>query len=349
MFFRDLLAYGRILRKRWPLIVGLFVVTVGTTTCMFFVQKPLYRAWIKLQVEAPPPADVTLYSSFRYDEFRNELAYTRSYFIELLSDDGLAWRTLSQVETDLDVQEFMAQTTVEADPESHFVRVGVAADTPEEAQVLVTKLIEETTSYYGALQAQPTTASREFISEELDAVRIELAEAERALTQFKIMNKVGALDADIGEHQDLVLSLLISRDNALAQGRLQEVASYDQIITERQRQLQDLISLSLEYEPLVTHVKLTSETYNYLLSKEVEAKIKENQILNGGFIQILSPAQLPRRSIHRFSPNIILLSGVVSLIIGGILAFVWEYIETQLAGAEQAVAARMTSMTTSSS
>jgi hypothetical protein len=37
------------------------------------------------------------------------------------------------------------------------------------------------------------------------------------------------------------------------------------------------------------------------------------------------------------------------LSIGGILAFVWEYIETQLAGAEQAVAARTTSMTTSSS
>jgi uncharacterized protein involved in exopolysaccharide biosynthesis len=97
------------------------------------------------------------------------------------------------------------------------------------------------------------------------------------------------------------------------------------------------VSLSTEYSSLVTALNLARETYNLLLSKETEAKIKENQVLNVGFIQIISPAQLPRNAISPFSPKIILLSGVLSLILGVMLAFVWEYAETQLGNVAQSV------------
>jgi uncharacterized protein involved in exopolysaccharide biosynthesis len=337
MFLRDLIVYARIVRRRWRLIVVLFVVTVVTTTLLSLRAKPFYRAWVKLQVGAAPPTDVSLYQSFRYDELQNQVAYTRAAFTELLSDRGLAWRTLSKVETTVGAEDLLAQTTVEAESGSNFVSVGVSAGTPEEAQVLANTLVEEALSYYGSLQAQSATAAREFISRELEAGREELSDAERALMQFKIENKIGSLDDDIRQRQNLVLSLLIARDTALAEGDLEKAANYDHIIAERQKELQELVGLSSEYESLVTTVNLTRGTYNLLLSKETEARIKENEILSVGFIQIVSPAQLPTKAISSFDPKIIVLSGVVSLIIGVILAFVWEYVETQLGAARQAL------------
>jgi uncharacterized protein involved in exopolysaccharide biosynthesis len=139
-----------------------------------------------------------------------------------------------------------------------------------------------------------------------------------------------------------VLSLLIARDNALAKGDTQQVANYDTIIAERQRQFQDLVSLSTEYESRATDVNLARQTYNLLLSKEAEAKIKENQILNGGYIQVISPARLPNKAISPFSPKILLLSGVVSLVVGVMLAFLLDYVGTQLRDTEQVGLAMLT-------
>ena len=336
MFFRDLIVYARIVRRRWRLIVALFVVTMITTTFLSLRAKPFYRAWVKLQVGAAPPTDISLYQAFRYDEIQDQAAYTRAAFTELLTDRGLIWRTLSKIETTMGADDLLAQTTVEAEAGSSFVSVGVSATTPEEAQVLANTLVEEALSYYGSLQAQSATAAREFISRELEVGREELFDAEHALTQFKIENKIGSLDDDIRQRQNLVLSLLIARDNALAEGDLEKAANYERIITDRERELQDLVSLSSEYESLVTSVNLARGTYNLLLSKETEAKIKENQTLNVGFIQIISPAQLPTNAITSFDPKIIVLSGVLSLIVGVILAFFWEYMETQLGAARQA-------------
>jgi uncharacterized protein involved in exopolysaccharide biosynthesis len=352
MFFRDLIIYARILRKRWRLIVALFIMAVGTTTVLFLTAKPVYQAWIKLQVVAPPPSDISLYSGYRRDDFWSELTYAYNAFVELLGDGSMAWRTISKVETKMEVEDLLEQTIIEADPESSFISVGVSADTPEQAQLLVTTLVEETLKYYGGLQARPTTAAREFISQELESARKDLVEAERALMQFKIENRIGSLGDEMKQKQDLILALLVSRDHAQAKGDKEDVANYDRIIAERQRQLQDLVSLSTDYESLVTTVDLTRETYNLFLSKETEAKIKENQSLRGGFIQVISPAQLPQKAAPAFSPMIILLSGVLSLIVGVMLAFVWEYAETQLPGeaerTEQAVPAHLASVAKSS-
>jgi uncharacterized protein involved in exopolysaccharide biosynthesis len=344
MFLRDLLAYIRILRKRWWLILALFVTTVSVTALLYLRAESFYRAWVTLQVGVPLPTDVSLYSGFRYDEFRNEVKYTQSAFTELLTDQSLIWRTMSKAGVAMEVEDFLERTTIEAQPGSSFITVAVEADTPEAAQLLATTWIEEALSYYGSLQARPTTAAKEFIAQELEAARIELAEAERALAQFKVQNKIGNLDDNIRQQQNLVLSLLVSRDSALAEGDLEESANYDQIITERERQMQELVSLSTEYESLITAVNLSRETYNLLLSKETEAKIKENQILNVGSVQIISPAQLPSKPIPPFGRSIILLSGVVSLAVGVMVAFVWEYVETQLHNEEQSVQGRAISV-----
>ncbi|MBW2037939.1 MAG: hypothetical protein JRI41_10805, partial [Deltaproteobacteria bacterium] len=106
-----------------------------------------------------------------------------------------------------------------------------------------------------------------------------------------------------------------------------KAAQYDRIIAEREIELQNLIHLSTKYETLQTAVEQAQATYNLLLAKETEAKLKENEILNVGFIQALGEAQEPTLPVSPLNPTIIALGSVVSLTLGIMLAFVLEYVE----------------------
>jgi uncharacterized protein involved in exopolysaccharide biosynthesis len=102
--------------------------------------------------------------------------------------------------------------------------------------------------------------------------------------------------------------------------------NYDQIIAERQRELQRLLDLSSEYDALGSTVDQAGATYSYLLDRETEAKLKENELSNVDFIRVI-PARERSHPLPRVNLKVILLGLVVSLVLGIMLAFLLEYLE----------------------
>jgi uncharacterized protein involved in exopolysaccharide biosynthesis len=157
--------------------------------------------------------------------------------------------------------------------------------------------------------------------------REELTAAEAELAQFKIANKLGDLNSAINSHYNLGRSLTMQRDLAWVEGDKARAQALEEVILKREAELQNMIGLSAEYYELVDRVERVRATYDYLLDRRSEAQIKENQILEMGSIQVITPARPPQKPVSAIDSKLIVLGSVVSILAGVLLTFLLEYLE----------------------
>jgi len=328
MNLEDLLIYWRILRKRLWLIGLLVGTTIGTMLVVMYIAEPVYEASVRFQVRTPPSGDVVLFGEFKQPTAREEIAYAHSEFVDVLTSLAVAWDVVEELGLeDLRGNELATRITVEDVQGSTLTKVSVSANDPQLAADLVNTLMRLALRRYGEIRARSATMAREFIQQQLEIVGQQLDQAEQELIAFKIEHKVGGLDGLIASQQGLIRSLNLERDQALATGQTSVAAAYDRLIAEREAELQQLIGLSTTYTQLERTVDQLQGTYGLLLEKETEAQLKENEILNVSFIQVIGEARVPSKPKPPIRWSTVALGGVVSLITGIMIAFVWEYVE----------------------
>lgn len=323
---QDLLAYLGIIRKRLWVIAVLMAVTVGTMLAVFITAKPVYSAAVRFMVTAPPSGDVSLYQGFRATTRREEIAWTRANFIEVLRSSIIAWETVESEGVAMRGSELLKRMEIEEAEGSDFVQLTVTAETAGEAQMLANGLVENAVRYYSDLQAQPATDSLNFITAQLETAQREWEAAEQRLMQFQIENHMGDLDSEIMSLQALIRSLRLERDQAEAVGDKSKASAYDRLIAGREIEMQGLLQLSTEYTTLRGAVQRSKALYNLLLDKQAEAGLTENEVRNSGFVQIVEPARKPSRPDSPFNVKLIVAGAVASLIVGVLLTFVLEYV-----------------------
>jgi len=298
MEIQEILSYLKIIRKWWWVIILLFVATVGTMLTSAFIAETEYRATVTVQVSAPPPQEVPLYSQFGRQALRDEIEQTRSSFSEFLLEGDVAYRTLETL-PDMQIKggELRDRMTIDNPSSSQLMHVRVRALEPQTAALLANEVVTMGLQRYGMLQAQSTANTIQFIEREMEVAREELKAAEASLTQFQIDNKIGTLETAIDTQYGFVNNMTSQRDLARINGDITTVQIIGEIIVEREVELQNLIGLSAEYDELIDNVDRARSTYNFLLDAKAEAQIKENQILEMGSIQIITPARPPNRPL----------------------------------------------------
>jgi len=115
---------------------------------------------------------------------------------------------------------------------------------------------------------------------------------------------------------------------ALADGHKAAREEYDRLISQRGAELLALIGLSKEYSALQRAVSLAESNYNFLLSKENEAKLKEATVLGVGYIQIVEKARTPDAPAQSDLTRLLALGAIGSILAGIILAFILEFFES---------------------
>lgn len=324
MTMQDILIYWQVIRKRLWLIVLLVGVTLGVIVLTSYLSKPVYKATVSFQVTAPLPAEVSIFNEFRTSSTSEELARTRINFVAVLQSEFVIGQAMEELGLDVDVDELTKQMVVEPDEESEFIRLRVMATDPELAAAIANVLMDKATQYFGELSAGSITANKEFIEQQLEKVKDELDTAREALIQFRIQNRVGSLDGLLRSQESLITALKQERDQAFVKGDEQATKGYEDVIAQRERELQELILLSSENEVLWDDVVRIKSTYSDLLNTVTEAGLKENEILSARFIRVI-PASVPSHSLPRLNVKILLLGGIVSLVLGIIIAFALEY------------------------
>jgi capsular polysaccharide biosynthesis protein len=324
----DLTKYLQIARKWWWIIVLLPAVTLVTMLVIFLLSDPQYKATVTVQVSAPPPQEVPLYSSLGKQALSDEIVRTQTGLIELLTEGDVAYRVLNELpEVPMNGSELRQRIEVTVPEDSHLMRISVRSQSAEMSALLANAVVETALQQYAELAAKPTAGMRQFIEVQLDLAQSEYEAAEAELTQFQVANKIGSLDTALDRQYDLIRTLKATRDLAESDGDTERQQALDAIILDREAELQNLIGLSSQYYTLVGRVNRARDTYNFMLDKKAEAQIKENQILELASVQIITPARPPVKPAAAMDSRIIVLATIVSLIAGILLAVLIEYIQ----------------------
>jgi capsular polysaccharide biosynthesis protein len=324
----DLSKYLSIVRKWWWIIVLLPAASLATMLVIFFISEPQYRATVTVQVSAPPPQEVPLYSSLGKQALSDEIIRTQTSLNELLVEGDVAYRVLAELpDIPMTGGELRQRIEVNIPEDSHLMRIAVKTENAEMSALLANAVVETALQQYAELAAKPTAGMRQFIEVQLDLAQSEYEAAETELTEFQVANKIGSLDTALDRQYDLIRTLKATRDIAESDNDAARVRTLDNIILEREAELQNLIGLSSEYYTLVGRVNRARDTYNFMLDKKAEAQIKENQILELASVQIITPARPPVRPVAAMDSRIIVLGTVSSLIVGVLLAVLLEYLQ----------------------
>ncbi|HEY63659.1 MAG TPA: hypothetical protein G4O02_03710 [Caldilineae bacterium] len=390
------LGYWEVLRKRLWIVALLFVVTMSVIGYSALTAKPIYRASVRLQVLLVEPEEVTLFAQIRNVTLADQIIATQEDFISVATSDLVALRTIARLDLDISASELLDRVTVTRDGE--FITVSVEGDTPQQAEAIATALVENALEYYREIRARPAVASGQFIQQQLEQAKQELAAAQNALLKFKLQNNVGSLDREIQAYQDKIRALRDKRDDALIAARQAEAlkaeyetlaqsmkeaadaaaqrvaaareaededalrralddeayyrqkardyqalaaaqavaaashrvaaAEYEQLAARRDADLAALLGLTAEYEELQMAVDQARSNYEFLQGKAREAALKQRQALSLGYLQVVEPARPPQRPAPSRFKRIALVGAVLSLLAGGVLAFLLEFIET---------------------
>jgi uncharacterized protein involved in exopolysaccharide biosynthesis len=328
MSIQEIGKYLKIVRKWWWVITVLFGTTVGTMLAIVLFSETQYEATVTVQVNAPPPQEVPLYSDFGREALSDEIAQTRASFSEFFLEGDTAYQALEVLgNVPMGVDELRSKMAIDMPDSSQLLRVRVRAADPEMAALLANTLVETGLKQYGEMLARPTANTRQFIEQELKAVREELIVAETELIQFQVDSKIGNLNSAINSQSDLIGSLKTQGDLAQVEGDTTRAQAIQEVIQMREAELQNVIGLSAQYTELVDRVERVRATHGFLLDRESEAQIKENQILELGSIQVITPARPPRRPVSAINSKLIVLGAVASTLIGVLLTFLLEYLE----------------------
>ena len=170
---------------------------------------------------------------------------------------------------------------------------------------------------------------------ERDRAQVKADQAEAgAQTYRSLANSLRRKAAALPEEDtDAIQRLLAQAEDYEARAGVQDavVASqqaairrYDRLITDYENRLAELIGIQNEYEDLVRRVAREEDQYAFLQNKLNEARIKEDQALHSGYIQVVEAAHEPVRVAPRNVGRLVFYGAALALMIGVVLAFLLE-------------------------
>ena len=367
----EIMSYLQIIRKRWWVVVLLFVATIAVILVNALRETPVYRAYVKLQVIAPESEEVSLFTAIRSTSTDEEIVAVEVQFDAALHSYYVAWQTINDLSLGISAAELLEGLTVTADGE--FLNVTFTADNPMSVEAIATRHVENAFAYYAQLRAKSATVALQFIQEQLGEEEKALATAQSALLTFKVNHNLDSLSREVSAIQDQVRALELERAKlvlehkrvqALADkyreeakadpetspvdyatlakanditiaGIVAQEAEYDQLIQAQRAKLEGLLNLTVENDALNRTVNRIQSNYSFLADKENEARLKQNQANNVSFIQIVEPARMPDQPAPSRTPKLLAVGALVSLIGGIILAFVLEFLSLVSASAQK--------------
>lgn len=121
----------------------------------------------------------------------------------------------------------------------------------------------------------------------------------------------------------------LNQDAAAASQRA-AVREQDAVVNQRRVDLAQLIGLSSEFDNLVAAVDSAQADYDFLRNKAVEARLKERQISDVGYLQVVENAFLPTAPVASPVLRLVLLAAVVSLLFGVVVVLLLELVSPTL-------------------
>lgn len=175
--------FSRLLRERWPLILGFVLVTEIAILGLAFKTPKIYKATTSLNtgIASGQPLSGTPIDWFKAGALMGNLT-------EMIESRTVLERTILRLRLSIPAEKLAKMLEVEKVGATDMLRISAAGKTPQEAAALANAHTLEFMSYYRQTQGADARAADHFILEQLAGSAQRLKEAEDRLRAFKEAN-----------------------------------------------------------------------------------------------------------------------------------------------------------------
>jgi capsular exopolysaccharide synthesis family protein len=324
--------YIRILRKRkWIIILSIIFTFIGTVTYNN-LQTPVYRASVAIKIEVRQTAITALTQQiygYGYDVLSTEekVITGRPIVEEAAKRLGLFDSNTPQEEIDYIVGRIQAGLSTEKDEVASILFLNVELDDAKKAKDIANKVAEVYIEENLKQKNKEAIQVREYLEKQLAAVEGRLRKAEDALAEFK--KKEAVTGVAVGLESRLAdLKAQLSDLLTKATEKHPEVMRLKEQITEVEEELKKLPESEVKFARLQRDVSVNERLYTMLREKFEQARIAEMEKVSEA--SIINPAIEPRYPIRPNKRFAALIGSVVGTMLGLILAFVTESLDTSI-------------------
>lgn len=324
--------YLRIVRKRKLIIIAVFAATLIFSLISVSSQKPSYEAVSSVKIEerktvAGLLTELVSYSPGDVMESAAKIITGYPVMRKVAIRLELLKETASMEEAIQAASQLQGSVSTETVKSTNIIEIKATSDNPRKAMELANIVAEVYIEENLLEKNKQARTERKFIEEQLANLENKLKETEETLRTFGNEVKGIRVSPSIQNRlTELEFSLL-----DLLQKYTEKHPSVKQVkdqIHDLESQLQGFSGQELEYARLTREVEVNKKLYAMLKEKLEESRITEAQKVSD--VSIVNPAVLPTAPIGTRKKTGVMLGGLTGIILGFILAFLRESLDTSI-------------------
>lgn len=330
--------YWRIIKKRRGIITLTFLA-VGFFNGIFIYSRPVeYESSVTVKIEERKTVAGLLLDTLVYYGGIDAMA-TEANVIKSWPVAENACKKLGLINDEMDkeqihniVADIKSKITTKQIEGTNLIRIIVTANDPVFASQFANAVAQSYVEENFKTKTREARHLREFVEEQLREASIKLRQSEDRLKNFQERESISGIAVSI---QNKLVDLKMKLNKLLQQYTElhPHVIELKEQIKDLENQLSALPEKELEYARLSRDVELNENSYTNLYQKLQEAQIAEAE--KGGNVSIVDPAVEPGVPVQAGRLANIILGGVVGLLLGCIIGFVVENIDTSIGAIEE--------------
>lgn len=324
--------YFRIIRKRKLIIAATFTASLIFSLISVSSQKPSYEAVSSVKIEerktvAGLLTELVSYSPGDIMESAAKIITGYPVMRKVAIKLGLVEENVSMEEALQVASELQGSISTETVKSTNIIEIKVTGDNPRKVMELANIVAEVYIEENLLEKNKQARTERKFIEEQLANLENKLKENEESLRAFgnevkgirvspSIQNKLTELEFSLLD----LLQKYTEKHPAVKQIKDQ--------IHDLESQLKGFSGQELEYARLTREVEVNKKLYAMLKEKLEESRITEAQKVSD--VSIVNPAVLPTQPVGTRKKTGVMLGGLTGIILGFILAFLRESLDTSI-------------------
>ncbi len=324
--------YLRIFRKRkFTIFIALFVVMM-TSFFYLSIQQPAYESSttvkiLERQTIAGMLKEWIVYTPADLMQSQAKIIIGFPIMKEVALRFGLIDDSTPISKVHSVVSNLQGKITTETIERTNIIRITAIADNANEAMDLANTVAHVYVEENLLEKRREASAARQFIKEQLSDLEARLEDGEERLQKFdEEATGIGPSEPIHKKLMDLEFELASTSQRYTDKHPL--VMQLKGQIKELKEQVGDFSGKDLEYARVTRRVGVNKKLYAMLKEKLEEARISEAQKV--GDVSIIDPATMPRSPVGPPKEMVIVISGIMGLILGVGLAFMFEALDTSI-------------------
>lgn len=330
--------YWRIIKKRRGIIILAFLAITSFNAIFIYIKPVEYQSSVTVKIEERKTVAGLLLETLVYYGGADTMA-TEANVIESWPIAEETCRKLALINDKMnddeiytvvsDIRDRISTKQVEG---TNLIKIIVQANEPVFASKLANTVAQSYVEENFKAKTSEARKLREFIESQLKEASQKLKQAEDSLKTFREKETISGIAIPL---QNQLVDLNMQLNKLLQQytERHPHVVEIKEQIKDLEEQFSSMPEKELQYARLARDVELNEKAYTNLYQKLQDAQIAEAE--KGGNVVIVDPAIKPGAPVQKDRITNVLLGGVVGILVGCIIGFVVENIDTSIGAIEE--------------